>query len=62
MGPTNDENTDDPKVPEAFAAARANVLLDLHEKQTPPTTSQEADSHSNTEEQQCPSTSTPTPK
>jgi hypothetical protein len=62
MEPTNNENTDDPEVPEEFAAAWANVLLDLNEKQTQSTPSQEADSNSNTEEQQCESTSKPTPK
>jgi len=62
MEPTNKENTDAQEVPEEFAAAWANVLLDLNEKQSQPTPSQEADSNSNTEEQQCESTSKPTPK
>jgi hypothetical protein len=62
MQPTNSENTDEGEVPEEFAAAWANVLLDLNEKQAPPTSSPEADSKSNTEEQQCESTSKPTPK
>lgn len=61
MQPTNSENTDEGEVPEEFAAAWANVLLDLNEKQQP-TSSQEADSNSSTEEQQCESTSKPTPK
>ena len=62
MQPTDSETTDDREVPEEFAAALANVLLDLNEKQTPPTVSQKADSNSNTEEQPCESTSKPTPK
>ncbi len=61
MQPTNSENIDEGEVPEEFAAAWANVLLDLNEKQTQPSTSQEADSNSNTEEQQCESASNPTP-
>jgi hypothetical protein len=62
MQPTDSEDTDDREVPEEFAAAWANVLLDLNEKQTPPTVSQEDDSNSNTQEQPCESTSKPTPK
>lgn len=62
MQPTDSDNTDAQEVPEEFAAAWANVLLDLNEKQTQTTASQEAVSHSNMEEQQCKITSKPTPK
>ena len=62
MQPTNSERKDAQEVPEEFVAAWANVLLDLNEKQTRATPRQEADSNSNTKEQQCESTSKPTPK
>jgi hypothetical protein len=62
MKPTDSENMDVPEEPKAFAAAWSSVLLDLTEKQTPPTPSPEADSNSNTKEWQCESTSKPTPK
>lgn len=61
MEPTKNETKDVSDVPEEFAAAWANVLLDLNEKQTQPTQSEETDPNSNTEEQQCESTSKPTP-
>jgi hypothetical protein len=61
MQPTNKETKNDSEVPEVFAAAWANDLLDLNEKQTQPTPSPEADSNSNTKEQRCKSTSKPTP-
>jgi len=61
MQPTINEIKDDSEVPEVFAAAWANVLLDLNEKQTQPTQSEETDPNSNTEEQPCESTSKPTP-
>jgi hypothetical protein len=61
MEPTNNETKEDSEVPEEFAAAWANVLLDLNEKQTQPTQSEVTDSNSNTEEQQCESTFKPTP-
>jgi hypothetical protein len=51
METTNSENTDAQEAPEEFAAVWANVLLELNEKQTQPTPSQEAESTSNTEEQ-----------
>jgi hypothetical protein len=61
MEPTNNETKVDSEVPEEFAAAWANVLLDLNEKQTQPMQSEVTDPNSNTEEQQCESTSKPTP-
>jgi hypothetical protein len=62
MQPTDSENTGVPEEPKAFAAAWANVSLDLSEKQTQLTPSPEADSNSNAREQRCKSTSKPTPK
>jgi hypothetical protein len=62
MQPTNSENKDAREVSEEFAVAWANVLLDLNHKQTPPLPSQQAEPNLNTEEQQCESTSKPTPK
>ncbi len=61
MEPTNNETRDDSEVPEEFAAAWANVLLHLNERQTQPVQSEVSDPNSNTEEQQCESTSKPTP-
>jgi hypothetical protein len=62
MQPTDSEDTDDREVPEEFAAAWANVLLDLNEKQSEPAPNQEDGSNPKTQEQPCESTSKPTPK
>jgi hypothetical protein len=62
MKPTENENPDAKDVLEESAAGWASVLLDLNEKQTQPRQSKTADSNSNMEEQQCESTSKPTPK
>ena len=54
---TDDTSKDEPDVPEEFAAAWANVLLDLNEKRSQQMANDDAEAKPNKENSQCPSTS-----